>query len=153
MMYQIRLRFYGTWQMTTCQRGGCPHLITHYVLVKQAHACYFTKKSHTMSYRTSQQLLASTSKNYQFQWFYSSLRKNRTLYFLYFLQPTVAVLANTINSSSSSCSSCQNHQNCQYLLELATLLDMPGKSVVSNQTWFIWKKMYAKWVQSLVRMR
>ncbi len=32
MMYQIRLRFYGTWQMTTWQRGGGPRLTDHPVI-------------------------------------------------------------------------------------------------------------------------
>ncbi len=33
MMYQIRLRFYGAWQLATVQRGGGPQLINHPVSV------------------------------------------------------------------------------------------------------------------------
>ena len=33
MMYQIRLRFYGAWQLAIVQRGGAPQLINHAVIV------------------------------------------------------------------------------------------------------------------------
>ena len=40
MMYQIRLQFYGTWQMTTWQRGGGPRLTDHPVIGLADHKIY-----------------------------------------------------------------------------------------------------------------
>ncbi len=45
LMYQIRLRLYGTWQMTTWQRGEGPRLTDHPVIGKEVLPLWLTLTS------------------------------------------------------------------------------------------------------------